>query len=111
MIFAIIAFLKVFRSCRGKSRVSWCLAERSGIAGSFIASNESNVLGMDFIAVPIAFLCRIACSVGDVFSDESETIGAGLGSTTVVSFKILGSCVSKNLLPLLLLPLSQIDQR
>ena len=39
----------------------------AGIAGSFMASNESKVLGMDFIAVPMAFLCILACSVGDAF--------------------------------------------
>ena len=44
-----------------------------------MASNESKVLGMDFIAVPMAFM-YIACSVGDAVSDGSEIMGAGVGS-------------------------------
>ena len=61
-----------------------------------MASNESKVLGMDFIAVPMAFLCSIACSVGDAVSDGSEIMGAGVGSMEgAVSLKIIGSCGSK----------------
>ena len=92
----MMAFLKTLRFRRGKLRVFFCAPERSGIAGSFMASNESKVLGMDFIAVPMAFLCILACSVGDAFSDGSEIMGAGVGSMEgAVSLKIVGSCGSK----------------